>query len=114
MDFLPVLLILLWWGLIFPVKSAVKKRVGEEVYQEIFNEYKKMKRDRGFGSVAILISVLILLPAVFYFAIGLSSHVSFENIKSLINSSLIFMCAGIYCYILAFVKAMANILGSSK
>ena len=105
---------LLWFGLMFPIKAEVKKRVGSDKYTEIINEYKKMKRDRNFGAIAISLGVISLLGVCFAIALKPYLIESRADAKSMVMMPSIFICAGIYCYLMGFVKAMANQIRPSK
>ena len=109
------LVLILWGVLMLPIKSEVKKRVGEDKYKEIVDEYKKMRRDRVFGNISFLLGIFTLLGV--YYVINCEQIPSSElriHAESAMIIPVIFICAGIYCYFMGFVKAMANLLRTSK
>ncbi|HXX35556.1 MAG TPA: hypothetical protein VEM15_13860 [Thermodesulfobacteriota bacterium] len=111
------LLLILWGAMWLSIKGEVRKRVGKYRFDEILKEYKRMVRDRIFGGVGIVVSI------IFYWCF----HISFQRpiilppiTESFLANALIFIlpfamvCGVLYCYFMAFIKAMSNFLGSSK
>ena len=106
--------LMLWAVLMSPMKAEVKKRVGKDRYKEIMNEYKKMTRDRTFGRIGILLGIVYLLGSYSAMKSGLSSETLAHVKSTMMIFPFIFVCGGIYCFLMGFVKAMANLLRSSK
>ncbi len=105
--------IVIWGVLIAPFKSEVKRIVGKDDYKLIISEYRKMRRDRTFGAIGVVLGLLGILSV--YGTMALERNLpTVMGEKALKIFPFAFVAGGFYCYLMGFVKAIAMIIKSKS